>query len=189
MAEFSQREGITEDEIECEPMRHFWAGILREGWPTPLKGPAGSKGPLATIFEPARGENYSESSFAILGKEYMIVSLRMGYHFTTVEAMCSEDQQKNYVRMQYHEGGATPERRERRIKLITDVLSRLGFEHYAKGDFLDTRLTYRPAAKICRNLYQLGRLTMLTKQLDMALSNDRVAEWYTRQFLRRLGIE
>jgi hypothetical protein len=50
-------------------------------------------------------------------------------------------------------------------------------------------LTYRPAVKICRSLYQLGRLTMLTKQLDMALSNERIAEWYTRQISRKLGIE
>jgi pyruvate,water dikinase len=170
-------------------MRHFWNGVRHEGWPRPLKAGSSRRGPLATVLKLDKADEYSESSFAILGKEYMIVSLRMGYHFTTVEGMCSEDQQKNYVRMQYHEGGATPERRERRIKLITDILSKLGFEHYAKGDFLDTRLTYRPAVKICRSLYQLGRLTMLTKQLDMALSNERIAEWYTRQISKKLGIE
>ena len=35
----------------------------------------------------------------------------------------------------------------------------------------------------------LGRLTMLTKQLDMALSDDGVAEWYTEDFARKLGLE
>jgi len=34
----------------------------------------------------------------------------------------------------------------------------------------------------------LGRLSMLTKQLDMALSNDSIAEWYTRDIMKKLGI-
>jgi len=133
-------------------------------------------------------EGYSESSFALLGREYMIVGLRMGYHFTTVEGICTNDPQKNYIRMQYTEGGATPERRERRIKLIQDVLTRLGFDHQAKGDFLDTRLAGGATRRVCSALFQLGQLTMLTKQLDMALTNDRVAAWYTRQIMAKLGL-
>jgi len=180
---------IDEDKLESAPMRHFWAGVRAEGWPAPLRTAPSPLGPLSTILKHDKSEDYSQSSFALLGREYMILSLRMGYHFTTVEGLCSDDPQKNYIRMEYKEGGATPERRERRITLIKTVLSRLGFEHHGKGDFLDTRLTYRPSESMCRVLYQLGRLTMLTKQLDMALSNDRIAEWYTRQIMQKLGIQ
>lgn len=184
-----RRDEIDENKIESAPMRHFWEGVRAEGWPAPLRSNPGPMGPLSTILKTSKSENYSQSSFALLGREYMILSLRMGYHFTTVEGMCSDDPQKNYVRMEYKEGGATPERRERRITLIKTVLSRLGFEHHGKGDFLDTRLTYRPSESMCRVLFQLGRLTMLTKQLDMALSNDRIAEWYTRQIMQKLGVQ
>ena len=130
-----------------------------------------------------------ESSFALLSREYMIVGLRMGYHFTTVEGMCTADPQKNYIRMQYKEGGATHERRERRIKLITDVLTRLGFDHQTKGDFLDTRLIGHPTKQVCEGLFKLGQLTMLTKQLDMALTNDQVAAWHTRQIMEKLDLD
>jgi len=34
----------------------------------------------------------------------------------------------------------------------------------------------------------LGRLTILTKQLDMALQNDDLADWYTRYFKKKLGL-
>ena len=134
-------------------------------------------------------KDYSESSFVILGREYMIASLRMGYHFTTVEGMCTEDPQKNYVRMQYKEGGSTPERRVRRIELIKDVLSEIGFEHQGKGDFLDTRLAYQTSGNTCRALFKLGRITMLTKQLDMALTNESVTAWYTKQIMQKLGLK
>ena len=35
----------------------------------------------------------------------------------------------------------------------------------------------------------LGRVTMMTKQLDMALSNDSITRWYTKDFKKKLGIE
>ena len=34
----------------------------------------------------------------------------------------------------------------------------------------------------------LGRLTIMTKQLDMALGNDRVVDWYIRDFSEKLGL-
>jgi len=182
--------GIDENSIDSEPMRHFWSGIRREGWPAARLPKAFERfSVFNTSLERGEEDGYSESSFAILSREYMIVGLRMGYHFTTVEGMCTNDPQKNYIRMQYKEGGATPERRERRIRLIKDVLSRLGFDHQAKGDFLDTRLMYGPAKQICQGLYKLGRLTMMTKQLDMALTTDAVTAWHTRQILEGLDID
>jgi pyruvate,water dikinase len=189
MTEGGRIRHISEDEIVCEPMRNFWNGIKHEGWPKPPTG--GFKGfmnVLGTTMTHGNSEHFSEDSFALLSKEYMIFSIRMGFHYTTVESMMTADTAKNYVRMQYKEGGASLDRRERRIKLIRDILSRLGFEHSSFSDFLDTRLAHEPAEILAERLFQLGRLTMLTKQLDMALSNDAVAQWYTRDIMNKLGM-
>jgi hypothetical protein len=43
-------------------------------------------------------------------------------------------------------------------------------------------------ATIVDRLRLLGRLTMLTKQLDMALSNDEITRWYAEDFARSLGL-
>jgi pyruvate,water dikinase len=132
---------------------------------------------------------FAESSFAILGEEYMLLSLYLGYHFTTIEAMCAEEVSKNYVRMQFKEGGASLERRARRIRLIMDILSKMGFENSGKGDFLDSMVSYQDCRSITEKLYQLGRITMMTKQLDMALSSDAIAQWYAKDFMKKLGLE
>lgn len=186
-----RRTGVDENNIDSEPMRHFWQGIRHEGWPTARLPKSLERFSVfgSSLNRDDEDEGYSESSFAILSREYMIVGLRMGYHFTTVECMCTSYPQKNYIRMQYKEGGATPERRERRIQLIKNVLSRLSFEHQAKGDFLDTHLMYGDKRQICEGLFKLGRLIMLTKQLDMALTTDKVTDWYTRDILSNLGID
>jgi pyruvate,water dikinase len=118
----------------------------------------------------------------------MILSLRMGYHFSTIEAMVTPEENKNYIRMEFKDGGATIERRIRRIKLLTDILSLAGFENFSKGDFLDARMSYQDAESTVRALYLLGRLTVMTKQLDMALSNDAIARWYTNDILKKLGM-
>ena len=133
-------------------------------------------------------ERFSEKSFAILSKEYMILSLRMGYHFSTIEAMVTPEENKNYIRMEFKDGGATLERRIRRINLLTDILSKAGFENFSKADFLDARLSCQDADSTTESLHLLGRLTVMTKQLDMALSNDSIAKWYTNDFMKKLGI-
>jgi pyruvate,water dikinase len=133
-------------------------------------------------------EQLAEPSFAMVTREYMVLSLRLGYHFTTIEAMCSAESTDNYVRLQFKGGGAALERRLRRIKLVAGLLETLGFDNSGQGDFLDATLAQEEPEVIAEKLRLLGRLTMLTKQLDMALSNDSVAEWYASDIRRRLGL-
>jgi pyruvate,water dikinase len=133
--------------------------------------------------------DFAEASFALVSTHYMLLSLHLGYHFTTFESMCTPEPSKNYVRMQFKGGGASGDRRVRRIGLVMDLLSRVGFEHASRGDFLDTSFSYADEGAVLDRLQILGRLTMLTKQLDMALSNDALAQWYTDEFASKLGLE
>jgi pyruvate,water dikinase len=178
---------IHDHNLGSEPMQAFWNGVIDEGWPTPL--PSGVKAiSSATGGQSGRSHTqvWSKRSFAVLHKEFMLASLKMGYHFSTIESICSPDSAKNYIKMQFKDGGASLGRRKRRIRLITSVLSHYGFENHSRGDFLDTALYHEEPQQIKEKLFILGRLAMLTKQLDMALSNDQITEWYTRDILRRL---
>ncbi|MBI4832543.1 MAG: hypothetical protein HY801_13540, partial [Candidatus Lindowbacteria bacterium] len=190
LSKFLDRKHISEDEIESIPMKAFWEGFRHEGWPAPPR-PTDFKGFMTVMTTGMTAEGrpeFSENSFAILSKEYMILSLRMGYHFTTVEAMCTPEPSKNYIRMKYKDGGSSLDRRIRRVRLITDILSKMGFENSSKGDFLDSMISYDAPEAILKKLHTLGRINMMTKQLDMALSNDAIAEWYTRDYLKKLGL-
>jgi pyruvate,water dikinase len=190
MSDYKGKRWIRDDEVSSIPMRAFWDGVKKQGWPLPPRVNAGGfmSVMITHMTSGERGE-FAENSFAILGEEYMLLSLYLGYHFTTIEAMCAEEVSKNYVRMQFKEGGASLDRRERRIKLIMDILSKMGFENSGKGDFLDSMVSYQDCRSITEKLYQLGRITMMTKQLDMALSNDAIAQWYAKDFIKKLGLE
>ncbi len=184
------RSELPEEDVKSVPMRAFWSGVKEEGWP-PARAAKMSQGgaPGVAVESPRKTErNYGQESFAVLSREYMIANLHLGYHYTTVEAMCTAAENSNFIRLQYKEGGASRDRRVRRVKLLTNILAQLGFEQSSESDFLSSTISDQSEEAIRYKLRLLGRLTMLTKQLDMALSNDAVTEWYTRDISRKLGL-
>ena len=72
---------------------------------------------------------------------------------------------------------------------MVEILSRMGFKHSGRGDFLDAKISYEDHPAMAEKLRLLGRITMMTKQLDMALSNDAVSQWYTQDFMKQLGLD
>ena len=190
LSKYKGKRLVREEEIASVPMKAFWEGIRKEGWPshTPQADVKGFMSVMATSASTNTRGEFSESSFAVLSKEYMILSLRMGYHFTSVEAMCTRMAGNNYIRFQCKGGGASLERRSRRIRLFIELLSSMGFENAGKGDFIDAKLAYQNPQAILDNLFILGRITMVTKQLDMALSNDSITNWYIKDFKKKLGL-
>jgi pyruvate,water dikinase len=187
--ELRRARAVTEDELASEPMEAFWSGIKEEGWPSRASAGRGRGASVSSGLSTNIESEFSESSFALLSDEYMLLSLRMGYHFSTVEAMCTDNPSNNYIRFQCKGGGAKLERRARRIKLYIELLTRMGYVYAGTSDFIDARITYQDREAIARHLHLLGRITVMTKQLDMALSNDAITEWYARDFLKKLGIQ
>lgn len=185
-----KRAMISEAKLHSPMLTSFWDGLREEGWPA--KAPGGTAIPLTPTKEahtfPELHAEYSTNCYTILSNEYMFLSLRMGYHFTTIEAFCTEESGKNYIRFQYKGGGASQERRLARIDLLSFILAEIGFENRIQGDFLDSIDAYRECRENLQILKTLGRLTLLTKQLDMALSNNAIVQWYKDYFKRKLGL-
>jgi pyruvate,water dikinase len=179
------------DDLRSAPLKALWKGVEEQGWPAHTRpvNLSGFVSVVTTQMGTGSRQDFGEASFALLSAQYMLLSLHLGYHFTTFESMLTPEPSKNYIRMQFKGGGASADRRARRIRLVMDLLSKMGFEHVSRGDFLDTSYTYADEAATADRLRLLGRLTMLTKQLDMALSNDNIAQWYTEDFARKLGLE
>ena len=108
----------------------------------------------------------------------MLLSLHLGYHFTTFEAMCTPDPSKNYIRMQFKGGGASADRRARRIGLVMDLLSRAGFEHASRPLRHGELIRYLEALAASEAAGTLEVTRGLRTQLRMLTqdSDDDVAE-------------
>ncbi|HUV49977.1 MAG TPA: PEP/pyruvate-binding domain-containing protein [Anaerolineae bacterium] len=180
-------DNITVDNIACIPMKALLKGMMAIEWPGPP--PVNVKGLLSVIasttMQPNSERSLSEPSFAVISREYMNFSVRLGYHLQTIEAYAGERINDNYIRFLFKGGGASHDRRARRTRLIKEILEKIDFHVDRTGDVLDGRVTNYDRTSIEKKLGVMARLTAFTKQLDMTLFNDAVVDWYIKEFIKK----
>jgi pyruvate,water dikinase len=179
---------VRPEEITSVPLRWLLAGLLepRIRWDQPR--PVSVRGFLSVLSESVAGpppeiQHLGRLSYAIVSDQYLNFSTKAGYHFQTVDAYCGASQNKNYVHFRFHGGAADAERRARRVKFLSAVLTALDFAVVTRGDMLTARFDKYPADAIGAKLAALGRLTLCARQLDMLMDSDAHAGEFARAFL------
>ncbi|MGD9947300.1 MAG: PEP-utilizing enzyme [Desulfobulbus sp.] len=112
------------------------------------------------------------ANLAIIGSEYCNLSLRMGYHFSVIDAYLGEDISRNYVYFRFVGGLADPERRGRRARFIGRVLAAMEFKTSITGDLVIARLKLMEPDILRAALFALGALTAYTRQQDTNMRNE-----------------
>lgn len=185
------KEGIkkaTPEDVYSIPLQAVLRGMRSMQWPGPP--PVDAKGffemvaHTVSIPEEQLRET-AKKSFCIVTKTYMNFSLRLGYHFSMIEAYTGENINDNYIKFFFKGGGAALDRRLRRVQLIREILKAMNFRVSVKEDVIDAILTKYIVSEIEKRLEILGKLTAYTKQLDMVLFNDAVAQMYTDDFIKK----
>ena len=166
----------TSSDICSEPFAIFLNGLLQpQAWNTDLpslglrdiiSSMPRSMNLLATPAD-ALGENLS-----IISSDYMNLSLRLGYHFSVIDAHLGSDEQRNYVYFRFAGGLADPERRARRATFIKQVLEAMDFKVTVNGDLVIGRLKLVETGLLRSALFILGALTAFSKQRDTSLITD-----------------
>lgn len=185
------KEGLkraTPEDILSIPLQAVLKGMTSMKWPEPP--PVDVKGFVEMIAHSVSIPDdellsIGKKSFCIVTRNYMNFSIRLGYHLSMIEAYAGENLNDNYIRFFFKGGGAAIDRRLRRVRLIREILKEMGFRVSTKEDVVDAILTKYDMATIEKNLEILGKLTVYTKQLDMALFNDSVTQMYTEDFINQ----
>lgn len=183
----SQSTEVTEEDITSIPLKALLAGMTSMRWPEPPRADAGGFlgmiARTATITEDQLVEA-GKKSFVIVSKNYLNFSIRLGYHFSLIEAFVGENINDNYIRFFFKGGGAQIDRRLRRVALITNILKKMGFTVKVTNDVINAQLTDFTEPHLTERLEIMGKLTAYTKQLDMTLYNDLIMEMFTEQFIK-----
>lgn len=130
-----------------------------------------------------QGERFGDRSYAIVSDKYLNFSSRVGYHYSVLDAYCGQTMNKNYITFQFKGGAADEVRRGRRVRCIGIILETLGFTVDVQGDRVQARFLKYPAEDIAERLDQLGRLLIVSRQMDMLMVTESAVTTFAEKFL------
>jgi pyruvate,water dikinase len=174
---------VRPEHLVSRPMQAYWRGVSAVGWQGPK--PVDLAGFMSVVMSTATDTNIQErlheKNFAIITNDYMNLSNRLGFHFATIEAFMGAPGE-SYVSFTFYGGGAELPRRMRRVRFLTRVLQDLDFRVEPKEDSITARVDGYDADALEEKLEVLGRLMMVSKQLDMVMLSEEAVEQYYQDF-------
>ncbi len=174
---------VRPEHLTSRPMLAYWRGVSAVGWQGPK--PVDLAGFMSVVMTTATDTNITErlheKNFAIITHDYMNLSNRLGFHFATIEAFLGAPGE-SYVSFTFYGGGAELPRRMRRVRFLTRILEDLGFRVEPKEDSITARIDGYDADTLDGKLEVLGRLMMVSKQLDMVMLSEDAVEQYYQEF-------
>ena len=178
--------------IVSEPMLAIWEGMTAKPWegPPPLSmkgfGSILYRSTMNPSLEPAVRDSLGEKNYFLISGNFCNLSMRLGYHFTLVEAYLGSHLTENYVSFQFRGGAADRSRRFVRVYLLRDILERYGFRVEVKGDALTARIEKKEKDRLVEGLRILGYLLIHTRQIDMAMGDRIMVDRYRQQIVSDL---
>jgi pyruvate,water dikinase len=183
-----QASAVTPDQILSIPMRALWKGMstpeIRWGGARPID----LKGFLSvwanTLYDSAKSERgLGDNSYAIVSANYLNFGSRLGYHFTTLDSVCGENLNDNYVLFRFKGGAADLDRRVRRTRFVADILAHYRFAIDQKDDLLHAWVRKLPRNATEDLLAVVGRLIGCARQLDVVMDAEATLERCEEAFI------
>ncbi|WP_300907637.1 PEP/pyruvate-binding domain-containing protein [uncultured Desulfovibrio sp.] len=177
------------EDVTSVPFRHVLNGMLNPEVQAKGPRPVNMRGFLSVMSQTMIGGNqqggqrFGDRSYAIVSDRYLNFSSRVGYHYAILDTWCGDTLSKNYIRFEFAGGAAGSEQRARRVRCIGLILRELGFTVEVTGDRVRARYQKYPRLELCSRLDQLGRLLIMTRQMDMLMVNDEAVQAYAAKFL------
>lgn len=180
---------VYPEQIVSEPLSALLAGMMHPEVHVRGPRPVNMSGFLSVMsqhmLEPptVQAQRFGERSYGIISDKYLNFSSRVGYHYSVVDAYCGDTVSKNYITFQFKGGAADEIRRERRVRCIAEILRRLGFTTDVRGDMTQARFQKFSREETSERLNQLGRLLIVTRQMDMLMTSESAVTVMADKFM------
>ncbi len=181
---------IDPDQINSFPMKALWQGLNSpQAWSTE---------PIAVDFKDLMssltrtqsaeiaGNALTEVNLAVIDANYVNLSLRLGYHFTAVDAGVGPLIENNFISFRFIGGVTDITQRSRRADLLMSILEENDFRVEISGDLVIARAIHLTREQMKDHLYLIGRLIGFARQLDVLLKHDSDVEIYFEKFMNEI---
>jgi pyruvate,water dikinase len=172
-------------DVASRPLRAVLEGVLMPGaWATSpadmdLEGFMASATRASPLTMAAVKRNV-----AIVSSDYLNLNLRLGYHFNVVDAYLGQaGGEDSYVYFRFVGGVTEVSRRARRARLLATILAHYEFRTEQEGELVIGRLQGVGASLCAERLRMIGRLIGFSRQLDIFLRDDAIADKLVSKFL------
>lgn len=180
---------VWPEQVTSAPFRALLDGMLDPAVHQREPRPVDMSGFLSVMsrhmIEPPtmHGQRFGDRSYALVSDKYLNFSSRVGYHYGVLDAYCGQTMNKNYITFQFKGGAADETRKNRRVRCIGIILESIGFHVEVRGDMVTARYQKFAATQIAERLVQLGRLLIVTRQLDMLMVDEAAVQRFADNFL------
>ncbi len=182
---------IKADLITSVPMKAFLKGLCHTGlWGNePVSVDLGSfmSSLTRTFSSSMAAPEQVGKNLVVLSKEYMNMSLRLGYHFNIIDVYISDNINDNYAYFRFLGGVTEITRRSRRARFIANILEQHDFRVEIRGDLVIGRLKKLPREEMEKRVVLLGGLVAYTRQLDVLMKHDNHVNHFEEEFKQRIG--
>jgi pyruvate,water dikinase len=178
---------VKPGQIKSLPMQALWAGMdSPDVWNTDPVA-ADFKGLVSSLTRTQTtalsGDIITGLNVAVLSANYLNLTLRVGYHFTVVDASLWPSAQNNSIFFRFIGGAADITRRSRRAALLGSILEEFCFKVEKKGDLVIARVVNCTEKQMRSFLYIIGRLIGFLRQLDILMKDDGTVDHYFKRFM------
>ncbi len=175
------------EDVTSAPLRLLLEGMLNPAVQARGPRPVSFRGFLSvmgnSMLSSQTAERFGDHSYAIASDSYLHFSSRVGYHYAILGCWCGNTVSKNYIRFEFAGGAAGSVQRERRVRCIGLILRELGFRVSVIADRVQARFQKYPRAEIASRLDQMGRLLIMTRQMDMLMTSEEAVGRFAASFL------
>ena len=178
---------LTAESIMSTPMKAFLIGLIDSGFwatePVPVDLRSMMSSITRTFSTSMASPNQIGRNLAVISKEYMNLSLRLGYHFNIIDAYIGDNINDNYVYFRFTGGVTDIVRRSRRTAFIAKILQKNHFMVETLGDLVIGRLKKRHKDQMRYKIALLGALVSYTRQLDLLMHDEEQINHCVEEFI------
>jgi pyruvate,water dikinase len=168
---------VAIDEVVSPPMRAILQGLALPGaWDNePVSVDVGGfmSSLTRTLAPELATPKHLGRNLAVVSAEYVNISLRLGYHFTMIDAYVAERSDDNSIHFRFFGGVTADTRRGRRARFLEAILADHDFLVEVHGDFVVGRIKKLAASDMLSRLVLLGVLIGYTRQLDALMIDEQ----------------
>ena len=178
---------VTPEEIISLPLRNFLGGLDASGmWctkPVPVNLGSFMSSLTRTFPSSMASPKQIGRNLAVVMENFMNLNLRLGYHFTIIDACISDTIKDNSIYFRFLGGVTEFIRRSRRANFIAQVLEYFDFRIETHGDLVIGRIKKLSRVRMSERMQILGGLVGYTRQLDAQMNSNNDIARHTQLFI------